>query len=208
MNDLANITFFRKNIQKESAWSGSLIYFNGGKVYYNTFTNEQVIWQNQEIPYEFYIDMAYGLKISNSFSMAVTSRYIHSNLSLRSHQERSIANIFAFGISGFFSSETKFYQNFDFQYRLGFGISNIGGKATYHLYGKEYFLPTQLKVGGSVDFVKNNHTFTYALEFTKLLVPLSPQYGYKDENANGQQNIEEETIILKGKNPNCLLYKA
>src|SRR5690606_5304907 len=54
----------------------------------------------------------------------------------------------------------------------GFNVSNIGPKIKYEEGGQESFLPTNLKLGGSFDFIfDSDNKLAVATEINKLLVP-------------------------------------
>jgi hypothetical protein len=66
--------------------------------------NELLQWVSK--PNEFSIDVAYGLKLSDSYSMAVTGRFIRSDLAGDSIQIHiKAANSFAVDVSGYYTSE-------------------------------------------------------------------------------------------------------
>ena len=57
----------------------------------------------------------------------------------------------------------------------GASISNIGSKITYNSADEEDFIPTNLKLGGSLSsFIDPYNKVTFAVDFNKLLVP-TPQ---------------------------------
>src|SRR5690606_36827032 len=76
-------SYFRFLGQEErSTISGSLYYFNMGEVQLTSLTSPNVV--NDEgisKPNEFAIDIAYALRLADSFSMAVTGRFIRSDFS-------------------------------------------------------------------------------------------------------------------------------
>lgn len=126
-------------------------------------------------PNELTISGTYALKLSETFSMGVSLRYIHSNLKFNvQNPDLQAINGFGVDISGYYQSTEENYGTFNGRYRLGFNIANIGPKVSY-LPGKEDFIPTNLKFGGGFDFILDDYNIVSVnLEFTKLLVPTPP----------------------------------
>jgi hypothetical protein len=178
---LANINYFNV-IDQRSAWSASFKYFSLGDI--DIIQNPQDI-PLLENPNEFTLDASYSLKLSEYFSMAVTGRFLMSDVKLQSVDSNSdSASSFAVDISGFFQSEEKIYNNFNGIWRLGFNLSNIGPRMKYEELGKENFIPTNLKLGSAFDFIFDpSNKLSLNLELNKLLVPSPsvPIYNSNDE---------------------------
>jgi hypothetical protein len=166
---LANINYFNV-IDQRSAWSASFKYFSLGDI--DIIQNPQDITL-LENPNEFTLDASYSLKLSEYFSMAVTGRFLMSDVKLQSVDSNSdSASSFAVDISGFYQSEEKNYNNFNGIWRLGFNLSNIGPRMKYEELGKENFIPTNLKLGSAFDFIFDpSNKLSLNLELNKLLVP-------------------------------------
>ena len=178
---LANINYFNV-IDQRSAWSASFKYFSLGDI--DIIQNPQDI-PLLENPNEFTFDASYSLKLSEYFSMAVTGRFLMSDVKLQSVDSNSdSASSFAVDISGFYQSEEKNYNNFNGIWRLGFNLSNIGPRMKYEELGKENFIPTNLKLGSAFDFIFDpSNKLSLNLELNKLLVPSPsvPIYNSNDE---------------------------
>jgi hypothetical protein len=178
---LANINYFNV-IDQRSAWSASFKYFSLGDI--DIIQNPQDI-PLLENPNEFTLDASYSLKLSEYFSMAVTGRFLMSDVKLQSVDSNSdSASSFAVDISGFYQSEEKNYNNFNGIWRLGFNLSNIGPRMKYEELGKENFIPTNLKLGSAFDFIfDSSNKLSLNLELNKLLVPSPsvPIYNSNDE---------------------------
>ncbi len=178
---LANINYFNV-IDQRSAWSASFKYFSLGDI--DIIQNPQDI-PLLENPNEFTLDASYSLKLSEYFSMAVTGRFLMSDVKLQSVDSNSdSASSFAVDISGFYQSEEKIYNNFNGIWRLGFNLSNIGPRMKYEELGKENFIPTNLKLGSAFDFIfDSSNKLSLNLELNKLLVPSPsvPIYNSNDE---------------------------
>lgn len=168
---LANISYY-SIVSERSAWATSIRYFNLGEIQIGQ-TPEDFINPQIENPNEFVIDFSYSLKLSESFSMAVLGSFINSDLRLNSGtSDASAANTVAFGISGYYQSDQLNFSNFEGEWRGGFNVSNLGPKLSYETDGYANYLPANLKLGGSFDFVLDSYNvLSMGVEINKLLVP-------------------------------------
>ena len=166
---LANVNYFNV-IDDRSSWSASFKYFSLGDI--DIIQNPQDI-PILENPNEFTLDASYSLKLSEYFALAVTGRFLMSDVKLQSvDSDSDSANSFAVDISGFFQSDEKAYANFNGIWRAGFNISNIGPRMKYEELGKKNFIPTNMKVGTAFDFIfDSSNKVSLNLEINKLLVP-------------------------------------
>ena len=166
---LANVNYFNV-IDDRSSWSASFKYFSLGDI--DIIQNPQDI-PILENPNEFTLDASYSLKLSEYFALAVTGRFLMSDVKLQSvDSDSDSANSFAVDISGFFQSDEKAYANFNGIWRAGFNISNIGPRMKYEELGKKNFIPTNMKVGTAFDFIfDSSNKVSLNLELNKLLVP-------------------------------------
>ena len=178
---LANINYYNV-IDERSSWSTSFKYFSLGDI--------DILQNPQDIPYlenpnEFTLDASYILKLNDNFSMGVTGRYLMSDVKLQSvDSDSSSASSFAVDISGFYQSDERAYDNFNGLWRFGFNISNMGPKMKYEELGKNNFIPTNLKLGSSFDFIfDSSNKLSINLELNKLLVPSPsvPIYNSNDQ---------------------------
>lgn len=170
---------YYNRIDERSAFAGSIRYFNLGEIDAREGIHEAGLILK---PNQISIDLSYALKLSEEFAMAVTGRYIRSDLKLQtSIEDASVANSASVDLSGFYESFPINYGNFDGQWRAGFNLSNIGpkiGNGSEH--GKGY-IPTNLALGGGFDFILNSDNVLGAyVEFNKLLVPTP-----SDSNGDG-----------------------
>ncbi len=185
---------FAKRIDERSAWAGSLKYFNLGQI---DLTDINGTPEGTEKLNEFSLDGSYALKLSESYSMAVTLRYIRSDLGIEaSNSTINPVNTFAVDISGYFQSEEKNYGNFNGVWRAGYNISNIGPKVSYSDGGQENFIPTNLKLGGGFDFILDNfNKVSVNLEINKLLVP-TPSISVNDDGEGPY--LQEDVNFFSG----------
>lgn len=164
--------------EERSTISASLYYFNMGEVELTRLGVNNVIESGGTVkPNEFSIDVAYGLKLSDYYSMAVTGRFIRSDLSGGFGSETNTlkpANSFAVDVSGYFQSEKHTSINdFEGRARGGFAIQNIGPRLDYT--GDEEsrsYLPTMARLGAGYDlFIDDLNRVGLNFEASKLLVP-------------------------------------
>lgn len=184
---LGQISFYKK-MNEKSAWASSLRFFGLGNIELRNDVNDQ---PRIVSPNELALDGTYSLKLSRTFAMAVSGRYIRSNLRVATENtDASAANSFAVDVSGFYQSEEKAYNRFNGIWRAGFNIQNLGPKISYD--NDEFntnFLPANLKVGTGFDFIfDEDNKLSVNLELNKLLVP-TPQN--PDLNGDGTITAQE-----------------
>lgn len=180
---------FAHKLDARNSIGASLRYFNLGTIQLvDRLQNEQGTYR----PNEFSFDVSFARRFGNDFSLGLTARYIHSNLSNQSFasgesQQTRPANAFAADVSMYHtSSHQQFGKDATFSY--GIDISNIGTKISYTDVGPSYFLPTNLKIGFANTLnIDDVNQLTFAFDVNKLLVPTQPI-----RDADGK--------IIKGKN--------
>lgn len=187
---LANLTYYNK-ISERGAWAASLKYFSLGDIELGQVP-EDFINPYVESPNELTLDASYSLQLSDQFAMAVTGRFIRSDLKLNSNigGDADAASTFSVDVSGYYQSEEKSYDAFNGRWRAGFNISNLGPKLKYDEGGQENYLPTNLRLGGGFEFLIDTYnSVTVNLEVNKLLVPTpsEPIYNSDDEIIGYQQ---------------------
>ena len=174
VNDIKiiNLTYYNK-LNDRSAFALSMKYFGLGEIQLTTDSGAD---NGIVSPNEFYIDGSYALKLSEDFSMAVTMRYILSDLKLGTgNEDASAASTFAVDISGYYESQPIDFTDFDGRIRLGFNLQNLGPKIKYYKSDDGDFLPTNLKLGAGFDFITDEYnTIGVTFETNKLLVPTPP----------------------------------
>ena len=182
---IANLSYANR-INDRSAFGASLRYFGLGTITTTTGPNDPGV---DVQPNEFIVDATYALRLGDRFSMAVSGRFLRSDLRIQQiDPDASAASSFGVDISGYYQSEEVVYNNFDGRWRGGFNISNIGPKVRYDDSGQEDFIPTNLKLGGGFDFILDGYNKIFVgLEFNKLLVPTP-----SDSNGDGLVNSEDD----------------
>jgi hypothetical protein len=194
---LGQLTYFNR-INERSAFAGSIRYFSLGEIELRQNIDDVA---NVVKPNEFSLDGSYALKLSDKFSMSVAGRFISSNLKIQdAFNDTRAAKSFAFDVAGFFQSEQTAFNDFDGRYRIGFNFQNLGPKISYDsTVSNEInanFLPAQMRLGGSFDFIFDDYNkITTSLEFSKLLVP-TPQ----DSDLNGDGTTTNAEIAENNAN--------
>lgn len=162
--------------EERSTISASIYYFNMGSVDLTNFIGGEIQQGGTVKPNEFSFDVAYGLKLSDYYSMAVTGRYIRSDLSggIGSDNTLKPANSFAVDISGYFMSEKHdSFGDYEGRARGGFAIQNLGPRLDYT--GDEEsrsYLPTMARIGAGYDlYIDDLNRVGINFEASKLLVP-------------------------------------
>lgn len=160
--------FYR--INREQVISTSMKYFDLGDI----FITENGIDGTNFNPREFAFDFTYSRLLTENFSVGLTGRYIHSNLtgqySANGGTDAKPANSVATDIGVFYTTDLKTTKPSTLS--LGGFISNIGAKVSYSDNNNKDFLPTNLRLGGTFRTEVDPHnSFTFVLDFNKLLVP-------------------------------------
>jgi hypothetical protein len=183
----------------------SLRYFSLGEI---IFKDEFGTDQGTGQPYEFTLNGAYGLKLSENFSVGVGIRWIFSDLTngfqtggIQATPGQTVAaDLGLYYRSNKFSTGQGQFQS----YALGLNISNIGGKITYGNTSQESadFIPANMRLGGAynLQFDKYNR-LSFMVDFNKLLVPTPPvregDSGFRgDINGNGEP---DDGSVIEGK---------
>jgi hypothetical protein len=209
---LGNLTYFNR-LDERSAFSASLKYFSLGEI---ELVQDEFSEANIAKPNELTLDATYALRLADQFSMAVSLRYLRSDLKIQEiDANASAASSVGVDISGYYQGEEEAYSDFNGRWRGGFAIQNIGPKIKYDDAGRENFIPTNLRLGGGFDFIFDQYNkLSVTAEVTKLLVPTPPIIGYVDTvqqgdtEPNGVQDSNEPTIIVKGKSQDVGFIKG
>lgn len=184
---LLNATYFTfLGTEERSTLAASIYYFNLGQIDLNSLgLDNQIVNEGIAKPNEFSFDLSYGLRLSDTYSMAVTGRYIRSDLfNGLNYETVQPANTFAVDVAGFYQSQTMYTNNFEGKFRGGFQVSNIGPKLDYsNSEDNSSYLPTTLRLGVGYDFKFDDYNkVAVTTEFSKLLVP-TPQFEYDEDGS-------------------------
>ncbi|MDZ4715111.1 MAG: type IX secretion system outer membrane channel protein PorV [Cytophagales bacterium] len=165
-------------IDRRQAVAFSMKYFDLGEVQFNQGPDPADLLGRYN-PREFAFDVTYSRLLTERISIGGALRYIHSNLTgyLSTNSfDASPGNSVAVDL-GFYYTKPITWKNSNLS--LGATITNLGGKISYSNTQNTDFLPTNLRVGGAFKMeVSPLNTFTFLLDFNKLMVP-SPGPGSK-----------------------------
>lgn len=168
--NLAYLNGFYK-IDDRNTIGGSLRYFSLGNI---QFVDENQNSQGEGNPNELAFDVSYARSFGDNFSLGTAIRYIYSNLSsgqVFNSQETQPASAAAADISAFYTTPSTLFSKAA-TISAGLDISNIGTKMNYTESGPKYFLPTNMRLGGSATVHADDYNdFSFSLDFNKLLVP-------------------------------------
>ncbi|MDR1877095.1 MAG: type IX secretion system outer membrane channel protein PorV [Flavobacteriaceae bacterium] len=206
MNKLTNDVFLLNGTfytflgeEERSTLGASIYYFNMGEIQLNELLGNNIVEKGISKPNEFAIDLSYGLKLADVYSMAVTARYIRSDLYNNvdnSSAQTKAANTFAVDVTGYFQSEkTDVFGDYQGKWRAGWGLFNMGPKLDYSD-SKENssFLPTNLRLGVGYDlYFDEENKFGVTLEASKLLVPAPEEV--TDASGNRYYQIPDKSFI-------------
>ncbi|MCX2431863.1 MULTISPECIES: type IX secretion system outer membrane channel protein PorV [unclassified Pedobacter] len=185
--NLAYLSGFYK-LDDRNTIGASLRYFSLGSIQLTDINQQELGIAN---PNELAFDVSFARNFGEEFSLGTSLRYIYSNLAsgqFASGQVRA-GNAVSVDVSGLYKTESDLFGK-PAIFSAGANISNIGTKMSYSDGSQNFFLPTNLKLGGASTILLDDYnTFTFALDFNKLLVPTQPIY---DANNN----------IVSGRDPN------
>lgn len=186
--NLAYLSGFYK-IDDRNTIAASLRYLSLGQIQLTDINKQDL---GIASPSEMAFDVSFVRNFGSEFSLGTSLRYIYSNLSSGQVSGNLLVKggqSLAVDISGLYKTETSMFGK-STTLSAGANISNIGTKMSYSDSGMNYFLPTNLKLGGASSMqIDDLSQLVFALDFNKLLVPTQPIY-----DSNGQ--------IVKGKDPN------
>ncbi|MCB9202284.1 MAG: type IX secretion system outer membrane channel protein PorV [Flavobacteriales bacterium] len=215
---LLNAAFFTQVGDEERSTIGaSIYYFNIGEIQLNNIVGTQIVETGIAKPNEFAIDVSYGLKLSDYYSMAVTGRFIRSdlynNISDSNNSQTKAASSFAVDLAGYYQGEEHTsFGYMDGRVRAGFQVSNIGPKLDYSDNEENAsYLPTNLRLGVGYDLLLDDENkIGVTFETSKLLVPTPQEDGtipnksvidgmfssFGDAPGGGSEELKEFTYSL------------
>lgn len=155
-------------IDREQAVGVSLKYFDLGEISFRGNNNEPLGDFN---PKEWALDGTYSRMLTDNFSLGISARYIHSNLTgAFTGSDAQAGNSVAADIGVYYTKPLQTTRNSTLS--LGAQISNIGAKISYTDNNNKDFLPTNLRVGGAYTTELDPYnSITFVLDFNKLMVP-------------------------------------
>jgi hypothetical protein len=195
--------------KKSGTLAASLRYFSLGVITFTDANGQKIIDAH---PNEFALDVAYGVKLSDEFSVGGAARFINSDLTngapvqnVSTHPGRTGA----VDISALYKKKGIKLSDKKATGSLGLCISNIGAKMSYSNGGKNSdFIPINLRLGGSLDILLDDYnSLAISADVNKLLVPTPPAYEYVVDTfghvtSTIALDANNNPKIAAGKNPN------
>ncbi|SFC60461.1 hypothetical protein SAMN05421780_10774 [Flexibacter flexilis DSM 6793] len=172
MNDLfVSYLSGYKKLRKEDAIGISMTYFSLGALHLTDESNNPLGDVNSN---EYAISAAYSRQLSKTFGVGVAPKFIHSNLAGNGNYNGSSirpANTVAVDLSAFYTKEINLNGR-PAQMNLAGSITNFGPKVSYSDNNRRDFIPTTLRLGGSLTSTLDAYnTITFSLDLSKLMVP-------------------------------------
>ncbi len=206
--NLAYVTGY-KRLNDMSTIAASLLYFSLGDI---TFTNDVGVETGNYRPNEFALDLAYSRKFTKNLSMAISGRYIYSNLTQGQFvggQETHAGQSVATDVALYYTKNLRFQNRMKGQWALGMNISNIGSKISYTSSTERDFIPTNLRLGPSFTIDLDDYNrLSFMFDLSKLLVPSPPEYKLNDSTGLPERDPNGNLIIYRGKDPNVGIVKG
>ncbi|MBO7465028.1 MAG: type IX secretion system outer membrane channel protein PorV, partial [Bacteroidales bacterium] len=187
------------------AISMSLTYFSLGEMDITDYDGA-TIFENVK-PHEFALDAAYSRKLTDNFSMAVTGRFIYSNLTTVSNNSNNTNGLKpglagAADVSLFYQTELKANNLYKSLIGAGMTISNIGNKISYSDDMEKNFLPANFRLGVAYTmYVDKYNKLTFEVDVNKLLVP--SMVSYRNDTVNGKVTkvVDQAETMITAKDP-------
>ena len=173
--NLSYLAGYRK-LNDNEAIGLELRYFSLGDI---TFTDILGTTIGQYKPSEFALGTSYSRKLSDNFSLAISGRYIYSNLT-GGQSAGGIPTVagqsIAADISGYYTKPIRLGGR-DVDLAIGGNISNIGSKISYTETSVQDFIPINLRLGTEIGTEFDDYNkMSFAFDINKLLVPTPPIY--------------------------------
>lgn len=195
--NLAYVSFY-KRINPMSTFATTLRYFSLGEI---TFTDNTGQSLGTYKPNEFAIDATYSRILTDKLSLAVSGRFIYSDLTQGQFVqgvETKPGTSVAADISMYWEDDVDWFSSIDATFAWGINISNIGSKISYSGTNIEKdFIPTNLRIGPRLTLdLDDYNSISFQVDINKLLVPTPPIYSDSLTNPDGS------LVIEKGMDPN------
>jgi hypothetical protein len=203
VNDVAlvyGVGYYKLGNENNQALSASIRYFSIGDV---NVTDQYGQLLNVVSPNEMAFDIGYSRKLTETFSGAVTVRYIRADYRNAS-ENTSAGNAFAADIAGYNESYINIGQS-ESLLSFGFNVSNIGTKISVDDGARNDFLPTNLRLGASLMYPVNEvSTLSFSVDLNKYLVPTPPVR----EDGESWNDFRERNEKYYNTNPISGIFKS
>ena len=171
--NLSYITGYKK-LDDNQAVGLEMRYFSLGDI---TFTDIVGTTIGQYKPHEFALGGSYARKLSDQFSLAISGRYIYSNLTggqFAGETETFAGQSIASDLAGFYTKPVRMGGQ-DMDLAVGLNISNIGSKVSYTETSIRDFIPINMRLGTALGAdIDDYNKISLAIDMNKLLVPTPP----------------------------------
>jgi len=194
--NLSYLAGYRK-LNDNEAIGLELRYFSLGDI---TFTDIVGNTLGQYKPSEFALGTSYSRKLSDNFSLAISGRYIYSNLT-GGQSAGGIPTVagqsIAADIAGYYTNPIRLAGK-DFDLAIGGNISNIGSKISYTETSVKDFIPINLRLGTAIGTEFDDYNkMSFAFDINKLLVPTQPA-NYNPNDKTWTKGMDPEVSVVNG----------
>jgi hypothetical protein len=191
--NLSYLAGYRK-LNDNEAIGLELRYFSLGDI---TFTDILGTTIGQYKPSEFALGTSYSRKLADNFSLAISGRYIYSNLT-GGQSAGGIPTVagqsIAADIAGYYTKPIRIGGK-DVDLAIGGNISNIGSKISYTETAVQDFIPINLRLGAAIGTEFDDYNkMSFAFDINKLLVPTPPIY----DNGERVAGMDPEVSVVSG----------
>jgi len=171
--NLSYLTGYKK-LDDNQAIGLEMRYFSLGDI---TFTDVLGTTIGQYKPHELALGTSYARKLSRQFSLAISGRYIYSNLTGGQSAggiETVAGQSIAADLAGYYAKPIRMGGQ-DMDLGVGLNISNIGSKVSYTETSIRDFIPINMRLGSSLNAnIDDYNKISLAFDLNKLLVPTPP----------------------------------
>ena len=187
--DLAYVAGYYR-IGDYQALSASLRYFSLGEVTVGQSSAQDIGYTFN--PYEMSFDVGYSRMLSENLSAAVALRFIYSDLAYRQDEDVTPGSAFAADVAMYYNRYVMMGQR-ECNLAFGMNISNIGSKISYDSGNTSEFIPTNLRLGGSLLMpIDEYNTFAISADANKLLVPTRPLQKDGETDTDYQDRLQRD----------------
>jgi len=165
--------YYKLGDNDRNAVSASIRYFSLGSI---QLTNENGDFVADANPYETAVDLGYSLKLTENLSMAGVFRFIYSDLGANAASQGDLFPGSAWaGDVAFYYNKYLMLGSSECLLGLGLNASNIGSKISFDQGINSLFLPTNLRLGGSLLFPMDDYnTISLNMDLNKYMTPTPP----------------------------------
>lgn len=205
---LSYVSFYKK-LGKDHTIASSLRYFSLGDI---KFTDDVGNALGDFRPNEFAVDLSYSRKLADKFSAGLAARYIYSNLTGGidvSGANTRAGTSFSVDVSAFYTNPDVNIFGQEAVFNVGLNVSNVGAKISYTDDANKDFIPMNMKLGQSLQFVLDDYnSIAIITDVNKLLVPTPPIYKLDKTGSPELDPVTNEPIIDKGMDPDVAVMNG